>query len=588
MPIKKIDIYAFQKANDMLIKEFIKRFVWLFTIGQFFLIGAVFDNNNENNLRQTFKESLNNITTFALNKQKSNFSTSTTLELETKKSNKVDYATYELASNCASIAKCISSFGDTNLRNTNKLSEKEAQKYVELDKDKLIKPVEVEILGITHKTFDPYDIIEFEIASEPQIQKITHNGKLLRIRIFPALSKIKDEVEKELNGIFQKFTQYKSNKYTELVFYAGGNIGEPYLVRSSSNSYTLNIPFFSNDAKDPLRNSNEVSKGVYYLKDRVKTGAGFSDVYILKVSSSESGVTILPVLANEGIAQKEVLSSIARRYEADAAVNGCYFTQEGEPIGTLIIGRKLVSSPYGKRSVFGITTTGKYLFGNPEFRGYLHIGNKVIEIDAVNQVLKKNQLVIYTPEYARSTKTTSSSKELVLIKGKVVGIHKNNSIIPPDGVVISASGEKAELLENVRLGESIRIEYKITPPWNTVLHAVCGGPRLIAEGVIDIRGQEESFQPYLIRGRHPRTAVAQTFGGDLIFVVVDGRSNISSGMTLAELAEYLKKLGARHAINLDGGGSSTMIIKGRVVNKPSDGRERPISNGIVVKSAQIK
>ena len=59
--------------------------------------------------------------------------------------------------------------------------------------------------------------------------------------------------------------------------------------------------------------------------------------------------------------------------------------------------------------------------------------------------------------------------------------------------------------------------------------------------------------------------------------MVDGRSNTSRGLTLQELATYFLRLGARDAVNLDGGGSSVMVINGEVVNKPSDGRERTVS-----------
>ena len=68
--------------------------------------------------------------------------------------------------------------------------------------------------------------------------------------------------------------------------------------------------------------------------------------------------------------------------------------------------------------------------------------------------------------------------------------------------------------------------------------------------------------------------------GTVLVLVVDGRSNNSKGLTLQELATYFLRLGARDAVNLDGGGSSVMVINGEIVNKPSDGRERPVSMGL--------
>ena len=122
----------------------------------------------------------------------------------------------------------------------------------------------------------------------------------------------------------------------------------------------------------------------------------------------------------------------------------------------------------------------------------------------------------------------------------------------------------------------------MAPPWNTIRQAVCGGPRLIENGNISINHAEEKFNPALVSARHPRTAIGLSFDGDLIMIVVDGRSKHSAGMTLKELALYLQKMRIRHAINLDGGGSSTMVVKGRIVNAPSDGSERKISNGLLI------
>jgi len=84
-------------------------------------------------------------------------------------------------------------------------------------------------------------------------------------------------------------------------------------------------------------------------------------------------------------------------------------------------------------------------------------------------------------------------------------------------------------------------------------------------------------------GRAPRTAIGITADHRLFLVTVDGRQpHHSIGMTLWELAQFMVQLGCQEAVNLDGGGSTTFVVRGRVVNRPSDGRERPISNIIAV------
>ncbi|MBW6458077.1 MAG: phosphodiester glycosidase family protein, partial [FCB group bacterium] len=83
--------------------------------------------------------------------------------------------------------------------------------------------------------------------------------------------------------------------------------------------------------------------------------------------------------------------------------------------------------------------------------------------------------------------------------------------------------------------------------------------------------------------RHPRTAIG--FNQDstkVYFVVVDGRqAGYSVGMSLYEMAAFMKDIGIAHAVNLDGGGSSSMVVRNYVMNKPSDGSERSVSNGII-------
>ena len=82
--------------------------------------------------------------------------------------------------------------------------------------------------------------------------------------------------------------------------------------------------------------------------------------------------------------------------------------------------------------------------------------------------------------------------------------------------------------------------------------------------------------------RHPRSAIG--WNKNWFFLVeVDGRQrDLSVGMTLDELSNYLVKLGCEEALNLDGGGSATIWYQGEVRNSPCDGYERPIANSLVV------
>ncbi len=119
-----------------------------------------------------------------------------------------------------------------------------------------------------------------------------------------------------------------------------------------------------------------------------------------------------------------------------------------------------------------------------------------------------------------------------------------------------------------------------------VYDAVSGGPRLLTGGTMDIATEAEVFFGTSIPNIHPRTAAGITQEGDLILMVVDGRQSGSRGVSLEELAELMRSAGAVDAVNLDGGGSSTMISGDALVNLPTGGTfEREVASAIAVRCA---
>ncbi len=126
---------------------------------------------------------------------------------------------------------------------------------------------------------------------------------------------------------------------------------------------------------------------------------------------------------------------------------------------------------------------------------------------------------------------------------------------------------------------------RLVPEWRDlgVAHAIGGGPRLVRDGRLSVTAGEESFRADVASGRAPRTAAGVTSDGKLLLVAVTGRqAHYSIGVTLEELANLMIELGARDALNLDGGGSSTMVVRDYVMNTPSDGRERNVADAILV------
>ena len=119
--------------------------------------------------------------------------------------------------------------------------------------------------------------------------------------------------------------------------------------------------------------------------------------------------------------------------------------------------------------------------------------------------------------------------------------------------------------------------------FDDAIHIVGAGPRLVMGGQVYVTADEESFPNNISVGRAPRAAFGVTMYGDYIFAVVDGRQAHSRGCTLQEWADILvNQFGAVDAINLDGGGSAELIVKGNIVNSPSDGKERPVASALMI------
>lgn len=123
--------------------------------------------------------------------------------------------------------------------------------------------------------------------------------------------------------------------------------------------------------------------------------------------------------------------------------------------------------------------------------------------------------------------------------------------------------------------------------WQGIKHLITGGPLLVEEGWPVFQYPLEGYAGSLA-ARHPRTAIGMTPQGKMLLVVVDGRQpEVSVGLTFEELSFLMMDLGAETAMGLDGGGSSTAWINGQVINQVSEGSQRLVANGIVVKSGIV-
>jgi hypothetical protein len=297
---------------------------------------------------------------------------------------------------------------------------------------------------------------------------------------------------------------------------------------------------------------------------------------------------VRPVLARERVLGRERTSEMARRVGALAATNGGFFAPDGDPLGGLIIDGEWVSEPVAGRTCLGLGD-GFALVDALDWRGEVGTPGGPVRLAGINRARRPGEVVVYTPRYAEATPPSGTGVEVVVERGVVREVRAGgNSQIPRDGFVVSASGSSVGTLQALRPGDPVRLWLSLQPAsgdarWQQVRHVTCGGPRLVVAG--SARPAEEGFPEGFRTRRHPRTAAGVTSDGSLLLVVVDGRwPEHALGMTLEELARELVNLGATEAVNLDGGGSATLVVGGGLANRPSDeGGERPVSDALVVK-----
>jgi len=317
----------------------------------------------------------------------------------------------------------------------------------------------------------------------------------------------------------------------------------------------------------------------------VARSGAHSDLHVLELDPARANVRLALGTGTPVMRHRTRVSDMCRRAGALAGINAGYFAMNGNPLGLLIDRGKVIGSPVYSRSSFGVYQQRRTIFGNPEFSGRVHLPDGDLEVTSLNEKREDGKVVVYTPEFGESTRTDSEGVEVAVSGGKVTEVGTSNVAIPSDGIVIAAHGHRPAALAELSEGDRVTFDRGVTPPWNLCDVAIGGGPRLLKDGQPEVNAREERFDRTFSGQRAPRTAFGVTADGRMIFMTVDGRHPPDNcGATLLEAARIMQLLGCQQAMNLDGGGSSTMVVRGRVVNTPSDGdaREREVSTGLLI------
>jgi hypothetical protein len=332
----------------------------------------------------------------------------------------------------------------------------------------------------------------------------------------------------------------------------------------------------------------QIRPGIYYTRFSMSVQGRPLQAYMLRISLDHPELHIQPILANNKLDSLETVPSMAKRTGAVVAINGSFFNRSEAdpfPVGFLMINGRTLYFSHEHRSAFGMTKQKIPLFGYPKTKGiiYLEKTGEYFFLWGMNHRRSRDEALVFTPEYGWTSGTNAYGREVTVTEDRVTGMQYGNSRIPQDGFVLSLHGDSMKYFNWFQRGDRVRLYFVVDPAWLDVYNAITGGPMLIRGGKIVLNASAEEKLWQGCGARIPATAVGNTADGYLIFLVIDGRQKkCSIGVTYAELAEFMRSLGAINAIGMDGGGSATMAIDGNVVNKPSDGRPRRVSNAIGV------
>ncbi|MRG86217.1 phosphodiester glycosidase family protein [Salinibacillus xinjiangensis] len=288
------------------------------------------------------------------------------------------------------------------------------------------------------------------------------------------------------------------------------------------------------------------------------------------------------------ITDAKPLSEMANEAGAVGAVNGDFFdiNDTKAPLGSMIQNGTLLKGPQGSHTLTaGVNEQEIGQITDLFLEGTIKLPTGEVPLAAFNQSgIPANGIGLYTSVWGQAERPGGGSPviEVEIKDGKVVKVSDQTGQGPIDenSFILVGREDGANQLEKLAVGDPIKVSYAPKVDGETLMEfAVGGNVKLVENGEVPADLDD--------RTSAPRTAVGFSEDGKtMILALVDGRQTDSRGMTYKELGELMKEYDAHQALNIDGGGSSTMIARKpgeentEVVNNPSDGAEREIPNGI--------
>jgi hypothetical protein len=344
--------------------------------------------------------------------------------------------------------------------------------------------------------------------------------------------------------------------------------------------------------------SRDVADGVVHR--HIVAKAGPWNIHVVAIDLNKTDLTIESARAFDSTKGRETTSSIAKRKSVDgfavlAAINADFFNmQTGENDLIQVIDGEIVKGVKRPlRALFGMDYSRTPRIDKFIFDGVVLAQNNRFPIDGVN--ILTDSLVVLN-HVAGSYQVSEIGSALMLKRVRrnedtLVTIAERKAgpgeyiTLGDSALALRALGTHRRFLDQLVTNDTVRLVLGFLPKTKRIKTLVGGLPRIVVDGrniaaTDSLNGINRKF----VETRHPRTGVGFSQSGTtLYFVTVDGRQTSSAGMSLAEFADCMIQAGCYQALNLDGGGSTTMVVDGTIVNSPSDAAgERPVANVLLL------
>ncbi|MEB3829435.1 phosphodiester glycosidase family protein [Phormidium sp. CCY1219] len=364
-----------------------------------------------------------------------------------------------------------------------------------------------------------------------------------------------------------------------------GNPGEGTTVRfeiplswrprlwTHEDRYALTIDLQSNQI--PERDI-AWAPGVRWRQQGIEVGSDRFSVVWLEVNPTQQGISLRPISVsspNDGIAP---LSEIATTSGAAVAINGGFFNRNNQlPLGAIRRDGWWFSSPILDRGAIAWNDVGSFAIARLSLVETVitHTGER-LPVQFLNSGYVKAGISRYTPDWG-SSYTPLIDNEIVVVveRGQVTehlsgGMAGENSFeIPESGYLLTLRAFQSAA-SKLEVGSSLRVEWATDPRYLSVYpHILGAGPVLLRHGLMVLDATGEQFNENFSRGKASRSAIGKTERGTLVIATVHNRID-GPGPTLTEMASIMEQLGAIDALNLDGGGSTTLYLGGQLLEHP--------------------